>query len=235
MSRHAEVVIGAWAAKESLPARMFVGGAEMLWVALMVLFVIPIYYQAHGKGYDARLLAAIAAITPFIVWGIFIATRNPMFLALVFVVPPVILGVLVALRPRPGAPGTTISFECPNCHLTIRKPRSRSGLADVCPICQETLTVPRADEAQEPVDVLRKKPDVQEGTVVFASYADPSAAECLASVLLDSGVHADVWTQDSSGVLPPLIASTWRVVIDIADWDRAVEIEQSWIKTAHRR
>jgi hypothetical protein len=207
----------------------------MFWIAMIGTFLVPIYYQARGKGYNAPLITILAAIAHALLSTVFYGTRNPLFLAPMIVVPAAILGVLLFVRPRPGSLGTKISFPCPNSHRTITMSRQQIGLAALCPECKETLTVPETAGPEEPLEVERTKPDISEGPVVYATYADENAAECLASVWVENGVQAEAFSEDSSSVLPPIIAPSSRVVIDAADWERAVEIERSWIKTSTRR
>lgn len=207
----------------------------MFWILIIGTFLVPIYYRARDKGYNAPLITILAGVVHALLSEVFYTSKNPVLLAPMLAVPAAILGVLYGLRPRPGAPGAQVTFSCPNCHRTIALSRQQSGLAAVCPECQETLTVPRTGGVQESLDVERKKPDVSAGPVVFATYSDENAAECLASVLAENGVQAEAFTENSSSVLPPVIAPSSRVVIDAADWERAVEIEKSWIETSTRR
>jgi hypothetical protein len=111
----------------------------MFYIALGMLFFVPMHYIAKSKGYKparftvpAIILCAACIVIPGLGLGI-------------LVIPLTFLGLVSLLKTRAGAPGEAwlkITFTCPACKETIVFDREREGLADLCPKCGEIVTVP---------------------------------------------------------------------------------------------
>ena len=193
----------------------------MAYMALAVLFGIPIYYLAISKGRSGFGYAISAmALGSSQVW------LGPFGLLL----PAAVLGCLQLLPPRPGAPGKAymkVEFACPECGKTVTFPREREGAAELCPECGEILRVPKDGATHQPKGRNRPKPSATKGQVCFDSFGRPEPAHLLAAILNDNGVPARVESDSAGGALPHLgNASGHRIFIDASQWDEAVEIEE---------
>ena len=199
-------------------------------ILISILFLIPIHYTARSKGYNGGLLATVTGLLAATALLASVVIPGQLLRILQLALPATVLGVVWFLPPRPNAPGKAylrIKFTCPECGKTVSFPRHREGVAELCPECGEVIRVPEDEHSPSPGARDRTRPSGTQGPVCFDSFGRPEPAHQLAAILSDNGVEARVVSDSAGGVLPQ-VGNTQghRVMIDVAQWDEAVEIEK---------
>lgn len=201
-------------------------------MAIAVLFLIPTYYLAKSKGYNvALILVASAIISMGVPIIINILNNEDLMSSGIEIAFPLLALVTVWLLPeKNGAPGKKylkITFECPECKNEITFPRSAEGLAELCPKCEEIITVPLDEFSPKPIEHVKEKPAIASGLVCFASFGNEMSALQLQAELEDNGIETQLIGGTGGGSLPQIgAAEGFKIAIDIDDWDRAIEIEK---------
>ncbi|MFY9182470.1 MAG: hypothetical protein WBI79_04230 [Kiritimatiellia bacterium] len=212
---------------------------------VIILFLIPIYYIAKSKGYNALLLCVISGLiaffTPFYLQFFKGWPQLPWADA---TVPMVLLGIIWLLPARKGAPGKaylTINFICPECNVPVTFRRHEEGKAVLCPKCGEIITVPLDQYSDRPKTQRADRPSASEGRVCFNAYGNEMAAIEMKALLEGHGITAEVTDGTSGSALPQLgLMEGFKIYIDAKDWDKALEIEnqnigqQGVLRTAHK-
>jgi predicted RNA-binding Zn-ribbon protein involved in translation (DUF1610 family) len=200
-------------------------------IAIAVLFLVPIYYIAKSKGYNATWVCVVSAALGAAVPLAFQVLGRPLLFPVLDFTPSLLVLIVVWLiPPREGAPGKAylkISFLCPECGESIVFPREREGTADLCPKCGELIRIPEDEHSPDHSQQNRTRPTASHGVVCFESFGRPEPAQVLAAILSDNGVAATVSGDSGGGVLPQ-VGNTQghRVMIDVTQWDEAVRIEK---------
>lgn len=199
-------------------------------ILIVVLFLVPIYYIAKSKGRSGASYSVAAGVLALLALDAPMMWDEPRLGSLQLAFPAAVL-LLVALLPvRPGAPGKAylkIEFACPECGQTVTFPREREGAAELCPKCGELIRVATDEFSPVSGPTRRTKPEGVAGEVCFDTFGRPEPADQLAAILNDNGVNARVSSDGGGGVLPQ-VGNTQghRVMIDVAQWEDAVKIEQ---------
>ena len=214
----------------------------MIVALITVMFLAPAYYTATSKGYHIGLiLTAIAILSmgiPIIMdlshqADVSIPDSDIPYLSSLWVIifPALAWGMVRLLPARESAPGQDyleITFECPECRGEVTCHRSKEGQAELCPGCGEMIRVPLDEFSPEPIEHTREKPAITSGWVCFDSFSDEMCALQLHALLEEYGIESEVVGETGSGALPQLGGTHgFKVVIDINDWDQAVEIEEA--------
>ena len=202
-------------------------------IGLIVLFLIPIYYLARSKGYNAKglciLLGAISFCTPWIRQCI-TGESAWSFSGIDITFPALALLVIWLLPAKKGAPGKaylTIRFICPECKADISFKRHEEGEVVICPKCREIITVPEDEHSPKTTKRTRTRPSVLEGKVCFDRYVNEAKALEVAAILNGNGIEASILNSAAGGALPGLgLGEGSQVVIDVRDWDKANDIEE---------
>jgi len=201
-------------------------------IGITVLFLIPIYYIARSKGYNALLVCIISGLigcfTPFFLHYV----RGQPLLPFADASIPFALLVVVWLLPkRKGAPGKAylnIKFVCPECQKQVSFKRHKEGKAVLCTSCGEIITVPLDEYSYKHSDKKRACPPARDGKVCFDSYGNEVAAIEMQSFLEGHGIVAEIIDGTGGGALPQLgIVQGFKLLIDAQDWNKAVEIEEN--------
>ena len=200
-------------------------------IAIVVLFLIPLFYLAKSKGFSAGKLVAIATLLS-LSSGLSTLLIDSQALWLgQFIFPAIILLATWIIPAKEGAPGKAylkISFTCPECKEEVTFERRFEGRAELCPKCGEIITVPLDEFSPKPKEHTKIKPALSEGQVCFADFGDEMAAIQLTAMLEDSGIKTNMISGIGGGTLPQLGGTQgFKVVIDAGDWDAAVEIEKN--------
>ena len=198
---------------------------------ITILFLIPGYYLAKSKGYNAAKVLTIAGI--FSLWypavSRCIEGLDP-FPIIDISFPLIALLVIWLLPAKKGAPGKAylnISFVCPECNQEVKFERRFEGQAVLCKKCDEIITVPTDEFSPKAEKKKRIKPAVLSGKVCFDEFVDEICAEQLTDLFNAHGIKAEMIGNIAAGALPQLsVLQGFKVMIDIADWDMAVEIEE---------
>ena len=200
-------------------------------IAVAVLFLIPIYYLARSKGYNAKWVCILSgAISFFTPWAIRLISGVDRYLFPYadISVPAVALFVFWVLPARKGAPGKaylTIRFNCPECKAEVSFKRHEEGTVVMCPKCREIITVPEDEFSPKKTVRTRTRPSVSEGKVCFDSYANEEKALEVQAALGANGVESSIMNSSTTGVVPTLsFGAGFRVIIDVRDWDKANNI-----------
>lgn len=110
-----------------------------------------------------------------------------------------------------------LEFNCPECGKSVTFRKSKEGASVLCPECNEIIRVPGGKEPE------RIAPEADSGLVCLDSFALEMPAMNLKRVLEANGIAVEMRGATESGVLGGIAApSGFRVLIDAADWERAV-------------
>ncbi len=142
-------------------------------MALAVLFLLPTYYLAKSKGYNALIVLVFGTVLSFGVPWIIYLIYDRLFIGLEIVFPVMALFVVWLLPRKDGAPGRSylkITFPCPECHETVSFARRYEGTAKICPMCSEIITIPWDEFSPPEASIDRRKPDQTSGSVCFSSF-----------------------------------------------------------------
>ena len=88
------------------------------------------------------------------------------------------------------------------------------------------VTVPTDKDSPRPERRQWVRPEKTEGEVCLERYGRKEVADVTQVILADNGVPARVASDDGGGTVPIGVLGGHRVMIDVKDWDRAVEIMQ---------
>lgn len=200
-------------------------------IGLAVLFLIPIYYLAKSKGYNALPVCVISG-------GIGIL--GPMVLAVItgevypFADCTVALGALIVvwlLPARKGAPGKAylkITFTCPECKTSVTFPRHEEGLAVLCPSCGEIITVPLDEFSPKMPQHIEKHHSAVGGRTCLETYGNEIKAYEIKTLLEGGGIQAMVVGGDGGGMLPQVgISQGYDVMVKTEDMSRAIEMREA--------
>ena len=200
-------------------------------IVIIVVILVPLYYLAKSKGYNAVHICVVSGIagwlTPYaalLFWDV-----PPLPLLFYLTVPLCALIVVWLLPAKKGAPGKAylnITFECPECHQQIMFHREKEGAAELCPKCGEVVTVPTDQFTPVQSSRIKTRPQTSEGDVCFETFARQEDASLLHILLESHGVASRIVGDNSIG----LLAAAWqdyKVVIHAKDWDQAIEIQKS--------
>ena len=206
-------------------------------IGMIVICLLPIYYLAKSKGYDAALVCVISGLIGWLTpYAMHYLWEYPQLPIVDITIPLVVLGVVWLLPERKGAPGKAylkITFTCPECHQIIAFGREREGCAELCPKCGEIVTVPLDQFSPKAPTKVKVRPETSEGEVCFEDFARQEDAVQLQAVLESNGVTCRVVNNDGGGVMGQLSAwQDFKVVICAKDWDKAVEIRSGQQITA---
>ena len=201
-------------------------------IALVIVLLLPIYYIAKSKGYNAARVCVVAGLIgwlgPVVVQ--FSRTSEPTLPLSDITVPLIVLAVVWLLPARKGAPGKTylkITFQCPECHQPIVFGREREGCAELCPKCGEIVTVPRDQFSPKPSSRSKTRPHASDGEVCFEDFIRQEDAIRLQTLLEANGIACRVVGNDAGGVMGQVcVWQDFKVVIDARDWDEAVRIHE---------
>jgi hypothetical protein len=203
----------------------------MMTLALCVVFLLPAYHLAKSKGYN--ILPLLIALT-------FLGVAIPIAIHIVFdrlypvmeiAFPALSLVVAWLLPTKEGAPGKKylkITFDCPECKEEVVFPRSKEGSPELCPKCNEIITVPMDEFSMKPSTPKRTKPSIESGHVCYASFGDEMLAVQMQALFEDNEIESEIRGGTAGGSLPQLSGTQgFKLSINIEDWDRAVEIEKT--------
>jgi len=199
---------------------------------LAVVFLVPAYYLAKSKGYNVAIILVCSAVlsvgVPLLLNFLEITDGMPW---VDITLPCLALGIIWLLPEREGAPGKKylkITFDCPECNEEVTFPRSKEGKADLCPKCNEIITVPLDEFSPKPTIPKRIKPNIESGTVCYASFGDEMLAVQMQALFEDNGIESEIIDGIGGGSLPQLSGTQgFKLSINIEDWDKAVEIENN--------
>jgi predicted RNA-binding Zn-ribbon protein involved in translation (DUF1610 family) len=200
-------------------------------IGLAVLFLIPIYYLAKSKGYNA-LGVCIASglfglVSPFV---LHFATGMPVLPFSDCTLALAALFVVWLLPARKGAPGKAylkITFNCPECGASVTFERQEEGAVALCPACGEIVTVPLDEFSIRIRERGRRRPEPVDGKVCFDAYSSEMKALEVQALLEGNGIQSDVLADDGGGAFPYVgFSQGHRVIIKDEDWERAIDIEQ---------
>jgi hypothetical protein len=203
----------------------------MLILALAVLFFIPATYIAKSKGYKAfPIIGWITALGVILELTVFVITE--VLYPLVLASAPLLSFLVIWFLPeKGGAPGKQylkISFDCPECNEGLIFSRSKEGRAELCPKCNEIITIPTDEFSSKPSLPTRVKPDIESGYVCYASFGDEMLALQMQALLEDNEIGSEIIDGTGGGSLPLLSGTQgFKIAINIEDWDKAVEIEKN--------
>lgn len=198
---------------------------------LAVVFLVPAYYLAKSKGYNAAVILVCSAILsvgiPVTLNFLGISDGMPW---IDITLPCLALGIIWLLPEREGAPGKgylKITFDCPECNAEVTFSRSEEGKAELCPKCNEIITVPLDEFSPKPSVPKRIKPDIESGQVCYAVFGNEMLAAQIQALFEDHGIESEIIDGTGGGSLPQLSGTQgFKLSIDIEDWDKAVEIEE---------
>jgi hypothetical protein len=201
-------------------------------ILIAVLFLIPAYYLAKSKGYNATTVLIAAGILSIGVPAIARCYKDLELLPIIDISFPALALLIVWLLPeKAGAPGKKylkISFICPECKKDVVFERRYEGKAELCPKCGEIITVPLDEFSPPKLTVDRIKPDATSGQVCFATFGNELPAIQLQLLLNDHGIDAEMISGTNQGMLPQLGGSQgFKIMIDVADWETAEKIEKA--------
>jgi len=200
-------------------------------IAIIVVILLPLYYLAKSKGYNAFPICAFSGIagwlTPYaalLFWDV-----PPFPLILYPTVPLCVLLAIWILPAKRGAPGKAylrITFECPECHQQITFHREREGCAELCPMCGEVVTVPTDQFTPVSSSSTKVRPQTAEGDVCFETFARLDDASLFHVLLESHGVPSRIAGDSGNGILGAAFQD-YKLIIDAKDWDRAIEIHKN--------
>ena len=125
-----------------------------MFILIGLLLLAPTYYVLKAKGYRAPFFlwpAVLATALSYGAWMVldsentWMLQNSPAFAMTLFAPGIVVLALSWILPTRKGAPGLSylhIEFTCPHCKRTVKFGREREGFAELCPLCEEIVTVP---------------------------------------------------------------------------------------------
>ena len=197
-------------------------------IGLTVLFLIPIYYLAKSKGYNALpvciVCGAVGFITPL---ALHVFLGEDLF---PFADCTAALGALVVvwlLPAKKGAPGKAylkITFNCPECKTSVTFKRHEEGTAQLCPACGEIITVPLDEFSPKTAIHKARNPAPIDGMRCFETYANEVKALEVKALLEGNGIPAEIVSDAGGGMLPQIgISQGYNVMVKTEDWDRAIE------------
>ena len=201
-------------------------------IGLAVLFLLPIYYIAKSKGFNAfkvciicGLLGLSAAFLPYLFENAEDRFPIPVIDCTAGMVALFVVWLLPARKGAPGKAYLRIECECPACHANVTFRRQEEGKAVLCPKCKEIMTVPTDQYSPASSASKRDRPAVSAGPVCFDSFGNEIAAFEVKAVLDGSGIAAEIIEGTGGGILTQIgMEQGFKVMIDAKDWDRAVEI-----------
>ena len=135
---------------------------QRMYIAISLLFLAPAYYLLRAKGYRPPVFLWPTVLITVLLFGVWMIVEGendwtfqsaPAFNLAVFLPGIAVLALSWMLPTRKGAPGLSylrIHFVCPHCNKVIKFGREREGLAELCPICGEIVTVPTGVQPQPP-------------------------------------------------------------------------------------
>jgi hypothetical protein len=198
-------------------------------IGLVVLVLLPIYYLAKSKGYNAVPVCVISSIVGYsIPYTLRLIGEAPAFPIIDMTVPLLALVAVWLMPAKKGAPGKAyfrITFQCPECHQSITFKREREGCTEMCPKCGEVVTVPTDQFTPPKQHRAKARPQASEGEVCFDSFTHQEDAVLLQIQLESHGITSQLVRDDSSG----LMGAVWqdhKVIINAKDWDTATEIQE---------
>jgi ribosomal protein L37AE/L43A len=198
-------------------------------IGLVVLVLLPIYYLAKSKGYNAVPVCIISGIVGYLTpYALRLIGESPAFPIIDMTIPLVALLVVWLLPDKKGAPGKAylkITFQCPECHQSITFRREREGCSELCPKCGEIVTVPTDQFTPTTHFRTKTRPHPSEGDVCLDRFTRQEDASLLQIQLESHGITSRVVSDESSG----LMGAAWqdhKVIINAQDWDAAVEIQE---------
>lgn len=200
-------------------------------IPLIVLFLIPTYYIARSKGYNALLVCVVSGLVAmFMPYILSFLKGRPILPIMDVTVPLLVLAIVWLLPKRRGAPGKeylTIRFTCPECGDDVSFKRHEEGRAVLCPACGEIITVPLDKYSPSSPIEKHQRPPPGGGPVCYDSFANEMAALDAQARLESSGIPTELVNDTAGGALPQLsVGQGFRIMIDAKDWDRAVQAGQ---------
>lgn len=202
-----------------------------MWViAICVLFLIPAYYLARSKGYNLTPVlitsGSIGLFVPLII--LTFPNLNLQLPGLILTATPLFIAWILPVKENaPGKRYLSIRFDCPECAEMVKFSRAKEGTAVLCPKCGEIITVPIDEFSLKTPTEDKEKPTVSSGSVCFAHFGDEMAAQELLVQLRNGGINAEFIDGTGSGMLPQFAGTQgFKIEINIADWDKAVEIKR---------
>lgn len=199
-------------------------------MALAVVFLLPAYYLAKSKGYNVLLVLVCGTVLGIGITWIVYTFSDAFFGGLEFIIAALTLLVIWLLPQKEGAPGKRylkITFDCPECRETVSFARRYEGRAELCPQCGEILTVPLDEFSAPDISRSKSKPTVASGPICFNSFGDEMVALQMQTLFEGSGIASEIMGGTAGGALPQLSGTEgFKVMINVDDWDKAVEIEQ---------
>ncbi len=200
-------------------------------LAIAVIFLVPAYYLAKSKGYNVAFVLVASGVLSAgvpLTLGLLEITDTIPWVDITF--PFLSLGIVWLLPEREGAPGKKylkITFDCPECKEEVIFPRSKEGKAELCPKCGEIITVPLDEFSPKPSVPKRDKPNINSGSVCYASFGDEMLALQMQALFEDQGVESEIIGGTGGGSMPQFSGTQgFKLSIDIDDWDKAVETEK---------
>jgi len=203
----------------------------MITLALCVIFLLPAYHLAKSKGYNILpLLIALTFLGVAIPFAILIIFER-MYPMMDFAFAALSLVIAWILPKKDGAPGRKylkITFDCPECKEEVVFPRSKEGKPELCPKCNEIITIPLDEFSSKLTIPKRIKPNLESGSVCYASFGNEMLAVQMQALFEDIGIESEIIDGIGGGSLPLLSGSQgFKLYIDIEDWDKAVETEKN--------
>jgi hypothetical protein len=172
-------------------------------IGLVVLVLLPIYYLAKSKGYNAVPVCVISGIVGYLIpYTLRLIGESPAFPIIDMTVPLLSLVAVWLLPAKKGAPGTAyfkITFQCPECHQSITFKREREGCTELCPKCGEIVTVPTDQFTPTTQARAKARPQTSEGEVCFDSFARQEDASLLQIQLESHGITSRLRAQPPGG------------------------------------
>jgi hypothetical protein len=201
-------------------------------ILITIVFLIPAYYLAKSKGYNAAPILITTGILSFGLPMILRCIEGLEILPVMDLTFPILALIIIKLLPeKKGAPGKKylkISFICPECNQEVTFERRFEGKAELCPKCDEIITIPLDEFSPPPLEQSRIKPIISSGQVCFAEFGNEMFAIQFEAMLNDHGIDTEMISGIGGGTLPHLGGTQgFKVMIDINDWEAAIEIEKT--------
>jgi hypothetical protein len=214
-----------------------------------LLFLVPAYYCLKARGYRPAVFLWPAVLASILFYGAWVffgkkaswTPQDASTFRFVLLLPGFTAFVLSWMLPaRKGAlemSRLSMEFVCPQCEKTIRCRREREGLADVCPLCGEIVTVPLRGQPDQPPPASTPLPTSEEGpedddsesmvagspdAVVLCTFVLEAQAESARIALLSEDIPCAIVSDTGGGILPMTGVNTgYRVLVLSSDRDRA--------------
>jgi hypothetical protein len=166
-------------------------------IALMVLCLVPIYYIAKSKGYNAMVacvISGVIAFLPSLSHALF--SWFPVLPCVDLTVPLIVLVVVWLLPARKGAPGKAylkITFQCPECKHNVSRCGGMSlimelvvamGMATMLAACF-SMAVRGTRQLQDKLEAQSQAIVVLQNVLERVEAAQPARDSALVTRILD--------------------------------------------------